>query len=274
MVDTHDPAGWYPDPTGNHELRYWDGYAWLDNVSDQGATSTDPLGGKPMPTPTQLASQPAADQAPPPVTKKSRTPIIVAAAVVAVLLIVAVVVLVTRGGDDGNGTTALKDKPVTFTDEGKDAAHPTPHAFAIDANTAVKVKVSTDESDLTPVLIVETDKGTIDKVDSQISGLSDFLTSNLKDVCPNLREEDIGAKGDVLYDVGEGSNPGDDLKFVTVIPIKGTYEFTAVLRDDAGKCQAGKLTMTVTPEKRNDLSDVSDTSDLASVLSDLGAFSS
>src|SRR4051812_6342611 len=30
-----DPAGWYPDPTTRHELRYWDGYAWLDNVSDK-----------------------------------------------------------------------------------------------------------------------------------------------------------------------------------------------------------------------------------------------
>src|SRR5690348_4504338 len=115
MVDTHDPAGWYPDPTGNHELRYWDGYAWLDNVSDQGTTSTDPLGGKPMPTPSQLSSQPPADQAPPPQPKKSKTPIIIAAVAVAVVIVVAVVVLVTRGGDDGNGTTALKDKPVTFT---------------------------------------------------------------------------------------------------------------------------------------------------------------
>src|SRR5690242_5476977 len=38
-----DPAGWYPDPTTRHELRYWDGYVWLDNVSDKGAAGTDPL---------------------------------------------------------------------------------------------------------------------------------------------------------------------------------------------------------------------------------------
>lgn len=37
------PAGWLADPTGRHQLRYWDGNAWTDNVSDSGATSTDPL---------------------------------------------------------------------------------------------------------------------------------------------------------------------------------------------------------------------------------------
>ena len=26
-------AGWYPDPTGEHALRYWDGAAWTDHVA-------------------------------------------------------------------------------------------------------------------------------------------------------------------------------------------------------------------------------------------------
>ena len=29
-------ANWYPDPTGRHEHRYWDGNAWTDHVSDRG----------------------------------------------------------------------------------------------------------------------------------------------------------------------------------------------------------------------------------------------
>jgi uncharacterized protein YxjI len=37
-------ANWYPDPTGRHELRYWDGDAWTDHVSDRGITGTDPAG--------------------------------------------------------------------------------------------------------------------------------------------------------------------------------------------------------------------------------------
>lgn len=38
------PASWQPDPTGRHELRYWDGTRWTEHVSDRGATSQDPLG--------------------------------------------------------------------------------------------------------------------------------------------------------------------------------------------------------------------------------------
>lgn len=34
------PAGWFPDPSGDHELRYWDGDAWTEHVSDAGVTST------------------------------------------------------------------------------------------------------------------------------------------------------------------------------------------------------------------------------------------
>jgi Protein of unknown function (DUF2510) len=37
------PAAWVPDPTGRHELRYWDGAAWTAHVSDRGAEATDPL---------------------------------------------------------------------------------------------------------------------------------------------------------------------------------------------------------------------------------------
>ncbi|GAA4091578.1 AIM24 family protein [Nocardioides kongjuensis] len=36
-------AAWHPDPTGRHELRYWDGSQWTDHVSDQGVQSTNPL---------------------------------------------------------------------------------------------------------------------------------------------------------------------------------------------------------------------------------------
>jgi hypothetical protein len=36
------PAGWYPDPSGRYELRYWDGSAWTEHVSRQGQQFTDP----------------------------------------------------------------------------------------------------------------------------------------------------------------------------------------------------------------------------------------
>lgn len=41
-VQTQPPA-WHPDPTGRHEMRYWSGSDWTDDVSDGGVTSKDPV---------------------------------------------------------------------------------------------------------------------------------------------------------------------------------------------------------------------------------------
>jgi hypothetical protein len=40
---TSNPARWHADPTGRHQLRYWDGRAWTAHVSDRGVAATDPL---------------------------------------------------------------------------------------------------------------------------------------------------------------------------------------------------------------------------------------
>lgn len=43
-------ASWLPDPGGAHELRYWDGAAWTEHVSDAGVVSVDaPVTGWPEP---------------------------------------------------------------------------------------------------------------------------------------------------------------------------------------------------------------------------------
>jgi hypothetical protein len=36
-------ANWYPDPSAQHEFRYWDGAAWTHDVADRGQTSVDPI---------------------------------------------------------------------------------------------------------------------------------------------------------------------------------------------------------------------------------------
>ena len=38
--DDQDP-GWYPDPWGKHEHRYWDGYQWTAHVASHGRQSED-----------------------------------------------------------------------------------------------------------------------------------------------------------------------------------------------------------------------------------------
>jgi len=37
-----NPSRWAPDPTGRHELRYWNGTEWTDHVSDGGVPGSDP----------------------------------------------------------------------------------------------------------------------------------------------------------------------------------------------------------------------------------------
>src|SRR5664279_128401 len=36
------PAGWFADPLGRHELRYYDGRQWTEHVSSHGRTAVDP----------------------------------------------------------------------------------------------------------------------------------------------------------------------------------------------------------------------------------------
>ena len=36
------PSGWYADPSGRFEIRYWDGESWTEHVSRGGQQSTDP----------------------------------------------------------------------------------------------------------------------------------------------------------------------------------------------------------------------------------------
>jgi hypothetical protein len=59
------PAGWYTDPVGRHEYRYWDGTDWKPEVSDGGVTAVDPLGPAPPPLPQRTAGPAVSDPAVP-----------------------------------------------------------------------------------------------------------------------------------------------------------------------------------------------------------------
>jgi len=47
-------AGWYQDPSGRFELRYWDGQGWSEHVASWGSTYVD----APRPTPGHAVSAP------------------------------------------------------------------------------------------------------------------------------------------------------------------------------------------------------------------------
>ncbi len=49
MSDT--PPNWYPDPSGRHQHRYWDGQVWTEHVSDHGRQGVDAItASAPLPT--------------------------------------------------------------------------------------------------------------------------------------------------------------------------------------------------------------------------------
>lgn len=41
-IPTAAGEGWYPDPTGRFENRYWDGQEWTEHVARGGEETTDP----------------------------------------------------------------------------------------------------------------------------------------------------------------------------------------------------------------------------------------
>lgn len=55
-----DQAGWYPDPAGRHQHRYWDGQAWTSHVGNNGVVTTDEINSPATATPP--ATHPARSQ--------------------------------------------------------------------------------------------------------------------------------------------------------------------------------------------------------------------
>lgn len=109
-------AGWFPDPAGRHQYRYWNGTAWTDNVADNGVPGTDPLDAPPaaVASSTVAGAPPgawrtgASPGGPAPRAGSSPKPaLLVFLGVVAVVAIVAVVIFVARnesGDTQGTGT--------------------------------------------------------------------------------------------------------------------------------------------------------------------------
>jgi hypothetical protein len=46
------PPGWFTDPSGRHQQRYWSGSAWTEHVTDAGVPGADPPPGSESQTPS------------------------------------------------------------------------------------------------------------------------------------------------------------------------------------------------------------------------------
>jgi hypothetical protein len=95
MTNGTFPSGWYRDPTGQGEARYWNGVAWTDSVNRGGVTVSVPIAADQ----SQLPPTPGSEvQAAPPAaaatqTTSRRSPLAVIFGILAVVLLVVVIVL-------------------------------------------------------------------------------------------------------------------------------------------------------------------------------------
>jgi hypothetical protein len=117
MTNGSTPAGWYQDPTGQGDARYWNGAAWTQSVNRGGTTSNiaiDPSLAQQPPAPgTQVAAPQPAAQAPQTVVQQSSSgsPLGTIIGVVAVVLLIVVVLAFI-----GNSSSSDDDTPAPGTD--------------------------------------------------------------------------------------------------------------------------------------------------------------
>ena len=143
---------WHPDPTGRHELRWWDGGAFTDQVADGGVTSTDPGPGAPRPPTGAL---------PPDVTgrRASKLPVVLAAAGAFVVVLALLFLLRDDGG--GSGTGAFSGT----VEDGEDGRH----EASIAGGTVLVVELDPD-SDLDAVVGFELGDDDADRVEELYDG--------------------------------------------------------------------------------------------------------
>jgi hypothetical protein len=103
---TAQPSGWYADPAGRHQSRYWDGVQWTDQVADQGIQAVDPLG-----------PPPAGGSGGPPPRKGPPMALIVGLGALAAVAVFVGLFLVLGRGEDGGSTPSTTEQA---SDDGGD----------------------------------------------------------------------------------------------------------------------------------------------------------
>jgi hypothetical protein len=113
-------SGWYRDPTGQADGRYWDGERWSDQADRRGVTVSSPIDPAHANTPPVAGSDYVAQRAPEPASQtvsvqpaKSSVLGPVFGAIAVVVAIVALVIALSNNSDDGdeNPSTPTSDAP-------------------------------------------------------------------------------------------------------------------------------------------------------------------
>jgi cobalamin biosynthesis Mg chelatase CobN len=118
MTNGTFPSGWYRDPTGQGEARYWNGAAWTDSVNRGGVTVSVPIDADQAQLPPAPGSEVrvTAPAAAPAETSSRRSPLAVIFGILAVVLLVVVIVLLVTDDDSDDPqppVTGVPTAPVT-----------------------------------------------------------------------------------------------------------------------------------------------------------------
>lgn len=270
-----DPtAGWHPDPTARHQLRYWDGNAWTHHVSDDGVTGVDPMVSTPPvaswaaastdPVPTQAADPTGGGTVVPAEARRRPWALLVLGVVVAGAVVVALLAFV--GGDDGGSQSAYGTRVLAI-----DADDPiVALRFDMEEGEAFRYRVVPRGPDVNLRSAVVTDEDTALALLAEFGGFtdevgSDELSDLLSEVGGEFSDVDVQSELDLEGDLwvvgGFGFSPGPGLgsSGAFVAGREGTYYlvfggagFGGIDEDTFGE-------FSVTAEQRDDAVDASDT---------------
>jgi hypothetical protein len=119
MTENMPAAGWYQDPTGLGDGRYWDGAVWTDSVSRNGLTINVPIDDSqarlpPTPGTEMVAPAPQTTTPTVSVTTENRSPVgAIVGAVLAVLVVVLIVVLLSNNDSSNDDPPPATDPPAS-----------------------------------------------------------------------------------------------------------------------------------------------------------------
>ena len=126
MTNGAAPSGWYQDPTGQGDGRYWNGTSWTESVDRGGVTvnvAIDPSQAQVPP----IAGTEVAIPAPAAPATPRRSPVgAILGGVLVVIAIVVIVVLVSNNDSSDDGPTNTDVAPATEAPAPPDTDAPAP----------------------------------------------------------------------------------------------------------------------------------------------------